>query len=169
MTADSRVAALTFALEHAPGPVTTETAPDVVQVADLFRRFLDATATRLLITAAVDGIPVPLTPPGGTTMPQIVNATVDNTTVTLAALPEDDHNNPTPDQLAWANDDTAAAVADWALSADTKTYTGTLKATEGTVNITVTDPSAPGLSPAVVQLVVGPGATSQIQVTATVA
>lgn len=121
---------------------------------------------RLALIAVIDSGPA--TELGGT-MPQTVSATVDNTTVTLKAQPEDDHGNPTPDQLTWANDDTASAVATWAASADTKTYTGTLTHAEGTVNITVTDPSAPSLAPAQIQLVVGPGAASQINVTATVA
>ena len=54
------------------------------------------------------------------------------------------------------------------MSDDTRTYTGTLKQAEGTVNITLTDPSAPQIGDTLVQLVVGPGATSQVQVTATV-
>lgn len=169
MTAENRRRALDLALARAPEIVTPAEAPDVVVVAELYRKFLDGTTVRLQVTAQVDGAGVPLiTLPGGN-MAQIVNATVDNTTVTLSALPEDDHNNPTGDQLSWGNDDAAAVVADWVQSDDTLSYTGTLKAAEGTVNITVTDPAAPNLSPTEVQLVVGPGATSQIQVTATVA
>ena len=101
-------------------------------------------------------------------MAQTVAATVDNTTVTLVAAPQDDHGDPTPDQLTWANDDTAGAVAAWVLDPTTDIYTGTLTHAEGTVNITVTDPTAPVLAPTVVALTVGPGATSQINVTATV-
>ena len=98
-----------------------------------------------------------------------VSATVDNTTVTLVAKPEDDHGDPTPDTLAWTNDDTAAAVAAWSFCADAHTYTGTLAHTaEGTVTVTVSDPSASGVAPAEVVLTVGPGATSKLAVTATV-
>jgi len=125
------------------------------------------TARIVLAAAVIDGIAVTLNQPGGT-MPQDVAATVDNTTVTLVASPQDDHGDQTPDQLTWTNDDTASAVATWELSADTDTYTGTLTHTEGTVNITVTDPSSPALAPTVVTLTVGAGATSQINVTATV-
>lgn len=158
-----------YALSKAPAIVTLAEAPDVVAVAELYRKYLDGNTVRLMVAAQVDGAGVPMiTPPGGN-MPQIVNATVDNNTVTLVAAPEDDHNNPTGDSLAWANDDTAAVVADWVLSGDTRTYTGTLKHVEGTVNITLTDPSAPQIGDTQVQLVVGPGATSQVQVTATVA
>ena len=124
--------------------------------------------TRIVLTAAViDGIAVTVNQPGGT-MAQTVAATVDNTTVTLVAAPQDDHGDPTPDQLTWANDDTAGAVAAWVLDPTTDIYTGTLTHAEGTVNITVTDPTAPVLAPTVVALTVGPGATSQINVTATV-
>jgi hypothetical protein len=168
VTAENRLQGLTFALEHGPETITTVEAPDVIQVAELYRKYLDGTTVRIAVTAAVDGAGVPLkTLPGGT-MPQIVNATVDNTTVTLTVLPADDHNNATSDTLVITNDDTAAVIADWVLSADTHTYTGTLKAVEGTVNIAINDPAAPSLSQTDVQLVVGPGATSQVQVTATV-
>ena len=125
--------------------------------------------TGIILTASADGIAVAVTPPSGGTMAQTVAATVDNTTVTLVAQPEDDHNDPTPDLLTWTNDDTASAVAAWVLSPDTHTYTGTLNHVEGTVNITVTDPTVPSLAPTEVTLTVGPGATSQINVTATVA
>ena len=123
---------------------------------------------RITLTAETDGIAVTVQPPSGGEMAQTVAATVDNTTVTLVAQPEDDHNDPTPDLLTWTNDDTAGAVAAWVLSADTHTYTGTLTHAEGTVSITVTDPTVPSLAPTVVTLTVGPGATSQVNVTATV-
>jgi hypothetical protein len=141
----------------------------LIAYADRLVPWIAGTATtRLVLTAAViDGIAVTVNQPGGT-MAQTVAATVDNTTVTLVASPQDDHNDPTPDLLTWTNDDTASAVAAWVLSADTDTYTGTLTHAEGTVNITITDPTAPALSPTVVTLTVGPGATSQINVTATV-
>ena len=93
MTAEARIHALDKALEHAAPVITSEEAPDVIKVAELYRKYLDGTTVRLLVAAQVDGAGVPLiTPPGGN-MPQIVNATVDNSTVTLAALPKDDHEN----------------------------------------------------------------------------
>jgi hypothetical protein len=171
VTDDNAALALNFAVQLAPDQITSREARDVVRVAELFYRFLGhpAVTTRLAVTAEIDGAAVTLiTQPGGS-MPQLVNATVDNTTVTLTVLSEDDHGDVTSDALTIVNDDTAAAVADWVLSADTHTYTGTLKAALGTVNITITDPSAPALSPTEVQLVVGPGATSQVNVTAAVA
>jgi hypothetical protein len=97
-----------------------------------------------------------------------IAATVDNNTVIITVLPEDDHGDATPDQLTWANDDTASAVAAWAVDATTHVYTGTLTHAEGTVNITATDPSASGLAPFEAQLVVGPGGTSQLVGTAVV-
>jgi hypothetical protein len=176
VTAENAALALDYACRLAPlcfdrDDRFAEIVEQTVKAAGKFYQLLEgpnATA-RLVITAEVDGAPVALiTPPGGT-MPQLVNATDDNNTVTLTAAEADDHNQPTSDQLVWTNDDTASAVATWELSADTKTYTGTLTHTEGTVNITITDPSAPNLSPTVVQLVVGAGATSQINVSAVVA
>jgi hypothetical protein len=171
VTDDNAALALNFAVQLAPEVVSFREARDVVKVAELFYQFLGhpAVTARLVIAVEIDRVAVtPITQPGGT-MAQIVNATVDNTTVTLTVLSEDDHGDVTSDTLTIVNDDTAAAVADWVLSADTHTYTGTLKAVEGTVNITITDPAAPALAPAEVQLVVGPGATSQINVTAAVA
>jgi hypothetical protein len=97
-----------------------------------------------------------------------IAANVDNNTVIITVLPEDDHGDATPDQLTWANDDTAAVVADWAADATTHVYTGTLKHAEGTVNITVTDSSSAALAPLEIQLVVGPGATSQLVATSVV-
>ena len=139
----------------------------LIAYADRLVPWIAGTITaRIVLTAAViDGITVNQS---GGTMPQDVAATVDNTTVTLVASPEDDHGDPTPDQLTWSTDDAASAFATWVLSADTDTYTGTLTHTEGVVNITVTDPTAPSLAPTVVTLTIGPGATSQINVTATV-
>jgi hypothetical protein len=119
----------------------------------------------IAVAAAVDGKPVIL----GGTMPQTVNATADNATVTLVAAETDDHGNRTSDQLVWANDDAANAIATWAVSADTKTCTGTLTHTEGVVNITLDDPASPAVGTTQIQLIVGPGPTSKISVTATVA
>lgn len=172
MTPDERaLAALSFAVQGAPDVITPDDARDVVEVAERFYRFLErfsaaAGTARLVVTAKVDGAPVTLKPNPGGSMTQIVNATVDNTTVTLTIASEDDHGNPTSDALTITNDDTANAVADWVQSPGS--YVGTLKQVEGTVNISITDPSVPSLAATDVQLVVGAGATSQVQVTATV-
>ncbi len=137
--------------------------------ADQVAQWIAGTVTTgIVLTASADGIAVTVNQPSGGEMAQTVAATVDNTTVTLVAEPEDDHNDPTPDLLTWTSDDTAATFATWVLSADTHTYTGTLTHAEGTVNITVTDPTVPDLAPTVVTLTIGPGATSQLNVTATV-
>jgi len=137
--------------------------------ADQVAQWIAGTVTTgIVLTASADGIAVTVNQPSGGEMAQTVAATVDNTTVTLVAEPEDDHNDPTPDLLTWTNDDTAAAFATWVLSADTHTYTGTLTHAEGVVNITVTDPAVPDLAAAVITLTIGPGATSQLNVTATV-
>lgn len=147
-----------------------ESPRDLTAYADQIVSWIAGTLTTVIVlTAEVDGIAVAVNSSAGGTMAQDVAATVDNTTVTLVAMTEDDHNDPTPDMLTWVNDDTAAAVATWVLSDDTHTYTGTLNHVEGVVNVTVTDPAAVSLSPTVVTLTVGPGATSQLNVSATVA
>lgn len=143
-------------------------AADLITYASQLAPWILAATTRLVLTVAIDGTPVTLTTPPGGTVPTTVTATVDNNTVTLTAQPEDDHGDPTPDQLTWTNDDTAGTVATWSVSADTHTYTGTLKHAEGMVHVTVSDPSATGLAAGEVDVIVGPGATSQIVVTGAV-
>jgi hypothetical protein len=86
-------------------------------------------------------------------------------TLTVAALTEDDHGDPTPDQLSWAGSD-AGAVLSLVVSADTLSVVATPVA-EGSATITVTDSSAAGIT-GTLDVTVGPGATSQIVVTPTV-
>jgi hypothetical protein len=112
--------------------------------------------------------------PGGTMSTAM---TVDQT-ATIVVLPEDDHGDATPDQLAWAQDDggtpgaapVAGTIASVTISADTHTATvvPVNPGGEGTVTVTASDPSSPALTPASVQLVVGPGETSQLVTTVTV-
>lgn len=116
---------------------------------------------------SVDGAPARTTTGGN--MATVANATVDNNTVTIQVLPEDDHGDTTPDELTWTNDDTDNTVASYSVSADTHTYTMTLNHVEGTVNISAADPEATGVAAAEFQIVIGPGATSQLVGNVTVA
>jgi hypothetical protein len=86
-------------------------------------------------------------------------------TLTVAAQTEDDHGDPTPDQLTWSGSD-GGAVLSLAVSADTLSVVATPVA-EGSATITATDTSAAGITGSV-DVTVGPGATSQIVLTPTV-
>jgi hypothetical protein len=167
---DDRALALQLAF-GARNAVTSAEAPDVITVAGLAYTFLTA-ATAMAVTVRVDRTTIgPFTPltRNGVPVALVVNATDDNNVVTIQVLPEDDHNQPTPDVLAWTDDDTSNALATFSLSADTHTGTYTLAHAEGTINGSVSDPSDASLAPFLFQIVIGPGATSQLAGTATVA
>jgi hypothetical protein len=102
-----------------------------------------------------------LTAKDGATM--ATEMTMDDT-ITLVAAPADDHGDPTSDAITFASDDNGAVLS-WDTAGDTSTGT---PVGEGVANVTVSDPSAPSLQPTVISITVGPGPTSQIQVTATV-
>lgn len=164
-----RAAAMIAAAMATAGLDPGATPPDLIAYANQLVPYVTGpgTASQIAVLAFIDDSEVIMTTPPGGTMPQVVNATDDNTTVVLTATGQDDHNQPTSDQLTFANDDTSATpVASWVQSGNT--YTGTLNHIEGTVNVTITDPTVPSLAPTVVQVVVGPGETTQVNVTATV-
>lgn len=91
--------------------------------------------------------------------PFMADMTVDDT-ATLTVSTTDDHGDPTSDQVSFSPDDNGAVVS---LAVNGNTATATPVA-EGTVNITVSDPAAPGVAPQVVTLNVGAGPTSQVSV-----
>jgi hypothetical protein len=91
------------------------------------------------------------------------NMTVDDT-ITLTVKTEDDHGDPTSDAIVFASDDNGTVIT-W--TTDGLVSTGKPVA-EGTVNVSISDPSAPSLAPTAVAITVGAGATSQISVDATV-
>jgi hypothetical protein len=165
--------AIGILVRQSPAAITPQ---KIIAFARPLAAWIAGTATSsLAVTAAIDGTPAVTHshPAGGIPMAQVVNATVDNTTVTLVVATEDDHGNATADSVQWGNDDAAGAVGTYAVSDDTKTLTITLAQAEGTVNVTVTDPTSTGADgnplSGDVQVVVGPGATEQLQVAATVA
>jgi len=86
-------------------------------------------------------------------------------TLTVVAQTEDDHGDPTPDQLSWTGSD-GGAVLTLEVSADTLSVVATPVA-EGSSTVTVTDLSATGIT-GTLDVTVGPGATSQIVLTPTV-
>src|SRR6185437_16376805 len=73
VTAENRILALNLARGNPDDPVTVADAQIMVQVAEVFRRYLDGTTVRLAFTVAVDGETVPTTLTGGN-MPTIAVA-----------------------------------------------------------------------------------------------
>jgi hypothetical protein len=128
-------------------------------------RILAPQATSITATVTVTDqhgrVITQFTSQGGTMATAI---TMDDT-LTVAAMPEDDHGDVTADQLSWSGSD-AGAVLTLAVSADTQSVTATPVA-EGSSTITVSDPSASGVT-GTLDVTVGPGATSQIVLTPTV-
>jgi hypothetical protein len=171
VVADDRTLALDFALKLVPDVTSLHQAPEVVSVAEEFYTFLTATV-RLAVTVTIDRIavgPFSLTR-NGAHMPTIaVAATDDNTTITFAVDTEDDHQQPTADQLTVTTDDTAATVGTLTVNPDTHGAVVTLNHVEGSFNVTFADPSAPGVEDLVFAVNIGAGATAALTGTATVA
>jgi hypothetical protein len=169
---DDRTLALQFAIQLAPEVTQPSQAPQVVEAAEDFYRFLTATA-RLAATVTVDRItvgPFAALTRNGAHMPTIaVAATDDNTTITFTVQPEDDHQQPTADTLTVTTDDTAATIGTLTVNADTHGAVVTLNNVEGSFNVTFADPSSPSVEDLVFAVTVGAGATAALAGSAVVA
>lgn len=117
-------------------------------------------AFSLTVTDQRGRVKYQFTSPGGA---MSVSFTMDDT-CTLSAQPEDDHGDPTGDSLSFAGSD-GGTVLTLAPSGNTCLLT---PVAEGTSTVTVSDPSAPGVAAATIDVTVGPGATASIVVTSTV-
>ena len=166
MTAENRRYALGVAADLADHLDLDENG--IARVFAMCYRLLEPTR-RLLAVVLIDGAPYPITQ--GENMATIpVAATVDNTTITFVVSPEDDHNDPTADQLTWTSDAADGSLGTLTVNDDTHGAVFTLAQpqVEGSLNITVADPSAPNVEDAVFAITIGPGPTSQLQASATV-
>ena len=85
-----------------------------------------------------------------------------NTKFDVTVLPKDASDNTTDDTIAFATDDTAGAILTPSVSADGRTWTGTLKGVTGTVNVTATDTTTSGITPYTAQLIVTTGPTTHL-------
>jgi len=83
-------------------------------------------------------------------------------------LPKDASDNTTDDTIAFATDDTAGAILTPSVSADGRTWTGTLTGVIGTVNVTANDATTTGIPAYTAQLIVQAGATTHLVGTVTV-
>jgi hypothetical protein len=139
----------------------------VVRVFGRLYRLLEPTR-HLIAVVEIDGVTYPI--PEGADMANIpVAATVDNNTVTFQVLPTDDHGDTTADQLTWTSDDTAGTIGTLAVADNTDSAVLTLNHVEGTVNVTVADPSSPSVENLVFVVTIGAGATASLAGSATVA
>jgi hypothetical protein len=172
VTADARQYALETAVKLAPEVTSPSQAPQVVTAAEQFYAYLTA-AVQLSATVSIDRItigPFTNTRRNGVPVPTIaVAATDDNTTITFAVAPQDDHLQPTADQLTVTTDDTNATMGTLVVNPDTHGAVVTLKNVEGTFNVTFADPEAPSVEDLVFAVTIGAGATAALSGTATVA
>jgi hypothetical protein len=88
-----------------------------------------------------------------------------NDTLDITAKTADSEGNPTPDQLAWVDDDPQNVTAEITPSADTKSLHLRPVGPAGTVNVTLTDPSAPNVTGDIFQVVIDAGATVTLSAT----
>jgi hypothetical protein len=112
---------------------------------------------RLDCTLTIPGTNIRLHSSHGGTM--ATNAVIGvNTTVAVNVLPEDANDNVTGDEIAFSSDDTAGAILDGVLSADGRTWTGSLTGATGTVTVTATCPAVPSVAAytAVINVITGP-------------
>lgn len=150
-----------MSLSDAPGAARAELQAEARSWADFWFAWLIAKQAASLdvavtLTRAGKTLTTATVPDGGNMSTEM---TMDDT-VTLAPKPKDDHGDPTSDQVTFAADDNGTVLS-WSTVGNVSTGT---PVGEGTVNVTVTDPTAPQLRPTVITIDVGAGPTSEIQV-----
>jgi hypothetical protein len=117
-------------------------------------------AVRLEATLSLDGVLIATSSTGGHMASTAIIGT--NTKFDVTVLPKDASDNTTDDTIAFATDDTAGAILTPSVSADGRTWTGTLKGVTGTVNVTATDTTTSGITPYTAQLIVTTGPTTHL-------
>jgi hypothetical protein len=80
----------------------------------------------------------------------------------VTVVPKDAGENTTADAISFSTDDPGAAILTPSVSADGRTWTGTLTGQLGTVNLTATDPAVPTVPAYTAQLIVAAGATTHL-------
>ena len=124
-------------------------------------------AVRLDCTLSVDGKIIMHSLNGGemaTTLTLGVNTKVD-----ILVEPKDANDVVTTDAIAFTTDDAAGNILTPSLSADGRTWTGTVKAgVTGTVNVTANDTTTSGIPAYTAQVDVVAGATTHLVGTVTV-
>jgi len=161
-------AARTAALLAAASAVQRGTsAANVTAYADQLIPWLTAPVTdHLDVTLSLDGRQIAHSSNGGTmafTATPGVNQKFD-----VAVLPKDAGENVTADTISFSTDDPGGAILTPSVSADGRTWTGTLTGVTGTVNVTASSVQVPAATPYTAQLIVQAGQTTHITGSVTV-
>ena len=142
-------------------------APDLTNYAErLIPWIIQLPAVRLDVTLFLDGRLIAHSSNGGD---MAFSATPGvNQKFDVTVLPKDAGENTTGDPVSFSTDDPAGAILTPSLSADGRTWTGTLTGQVGTVNVTATDPAKPAVPAYTAQLIVTAGPTTHLVGTVTV-
>jgi len=143
-------------------------APDLTEYAgQLIPWITQPPAVRLDVTVFLDGRLIAHTSDGGdmafTATPGV------NQQFDVHVEPRDAGENTTADPITFTTDDPAGQILVPSLSADGRTWTGTLTGQLGTVNLSATDPVVPLVPAYTAQLIVTAGPTTHLVGTVTVA
>jgi hypothetical protein len=124
-------------------------------------------AVALDVTVSVDGTVIMHSRNGGEMATTLTLGT--NTKVDILVQPKDANDLVTTDAIAFTTDDAAGNILTASVSADGRTWTGTVKAgVTGTVNVTANDTTTSGIPAFTEQVNVVAGATTHLVGTVTV-
>lgn len=142
-------------------------APDLTEYAgQLIPWITQPPAVRLDVTVALDGRLIAHTSNGGD---MAFSATPGvNQKFDVTVLPKDAGENTTGDPIGFSTDDPGGTILTPSVSADGRTWTGTLTGQLGTVNLTAADLSMPSVPAYTAQLIVTAGPTTHLVGTVTV-
>jgi hypothetical protein len=142
-------------------------APDLTQYAGQLIPWISAApTTRLDVTVFLDGALTARSSNGGHMAFTAIPGTNQKFDVTV--LPKDAAENTTDDPVAFSTDDPGGAILAPSVSADGRTWTGTLTGQLGTVNLTATDAAVPSVPAYTAELIVSAGPTTHLVGTVTV-
>ena len=154
----ARIAALTAAAAAVPRGTSPGNLTSYAE--DLLPGLTQLPAVRL------DGTLVAHSSNGGTMATTAIAGV--NTKFDVHAEPRDANEKVTTDAMTFTTDDTAGTILTPSLSADGRTWTGTLTGVLGTVNVTANDTTTTGIPAYTSQLIVQAGPTTHIVGTTTV-
>ena len=160
----ARIAALTAAAAAVPRGTSPGTLTSYAE--ELLPWLTQLPAVRLDVTVSLDGTLVAHTSNGGTMAFTAVPGV--NTKFDVTVLPKDASDNTTADAITFTTDDAGNAILAPSVSADGRTWTGTLTGVIGTVNVTANDATTTGIPAYTAQLIVQAGATTHLVGTVTV-
>ena len=160
----ARIAALTAAAAAVPRGTSPGNLTSYAE--ELLPWLTQLPAVRLDVTVSLDGTLVAHSSNGGTMATTAIAGV--NTKFDVHAEPRDANEKVTTDAMTFTTDDTAGTILTPSLSADGRTWTGTLTGVLGTVNVTANDTTTTGIPAYTSQLIVQAGPTTHIVGTTTV-